>query len=207
MHTPSDTFVELQAINQQFIDELLRVTKLLPGEPSPSVRADVRKIAVTELPPVSLWFRYDANYPESAPPQFFLDSPWIGKQLADKARAHMRSMFEELGGGIIVFDWVDWLKEGLVTQCEKKPVTSDTGDAHQQVLLVPLDVRTFRMTTARAPTQGTADPGDGSSLPTATETAEMKPIAVYPKQMALTTIGQGLQDLEDRLESCQQYDL
>jgi len=70
--------------------------------------------SVNHLPPVKLEFSLAPDYPALSAPLFHLSCPWITREQRDKASSHLKQLWEENRGSVILFLWINFLQEELL---------------------------------------------------------------------------------------------
>lgn len=66
------------------------------------------------LPPVVLRFTLHGRYPSDDPPAFSVSSAWMRREDEENVKRAMTALFEEQKGSVILFSWVEWLRENLL---------------------------------------------------------------------------------------------
>jgi len=83
------------------------VIEILRGEGKPN-------FTVKYLPPVKLEFSLPDNYPSLACPLYCISSPWLVEQQRKKLEEQLKYLWDEQGGGVILFTWLNFLQEELL---------------------------------------------------------------------------------------------
>jgi len=81
--------------------------EILRGEGKPN-------FTVKYLPPVKLEFSLPDNYPSEACPLYCLSSPWLVEQQRKKLEEQLKYLWDDQGGGVILFTWLNFLQEELL---------------------------------------------------------------------------------------------
>jgi hypothetical protein len=66
------------------------------------------------LPPAVLRFTLHGRYPSDEPPAFSVSSAWMRREDEETVKRAMAALFEEQKGSVILFSWVEWLRENLL---------------------------------------------------------------------------------------------
>ncbi|KAK7926315.1 hypothetical protein WMY93_008625 [Mugilogobius chulae] len=75
------------------------------------------------LPPLVLNFEFPEDYPSTSPPQFTLSSKWVTRAQMSALCRRLDELWEENQGCVILFTWIQFLKEEAVDfLCIKSPL-------------------------------------------------------------------------------------
>ncbi|XP_032995919.1 E3 ubiquitin-protein ligase RNF14 isoform X1 [Lacerta agilis] len=67
------------------------------------------------LPPIVLHFEFPPDYPSTSPPVFTLSSKWLSQTQLSALCKHLDNLWEENRGCVILFAWMQFLKEETLT--------------------------------------------------------------------------------------------
>lgn len=73
-----------------------------------------KSFSVNHLPPVKLEFSLAPDYPALSSPLFHLSCPWITREQRDSVSSHLKQLWEENRGSVILFVWINFLQEELL---------------------------------------------------------------------------------------------
>lgn len=65
------------------------------------------------LPPLRLCAFFPDSYPSTSEPILEMEAPWLHQELRQKLSVELHRIFHENAGNVIVFTWVEWLKEQI----------------------------------------------------------------------------------------------
>uniref|UniRef100_A0A3P8WUG6 RBR-type E3 ubiquitin transferase n=1 Tax=Cynoglossus semilaevis TaxID=244447 RepID=A0A3P8WUG6_CYNSE len=71
----------------------------------------VSQYEISFLPPLLLTFELPADYPSSSPPSFNLACSWLTHPQLSALGSHLIDLYQATGGTVILFSWVQFLKE------------------------------------------------------------------------------------------------
>uniref|UniRef100_A0A3P9CSM9 E3 ubiquitin-protein ligase RNF14 n=1 Tax=Maylandia zebra TaxID=106582 RepID=A0A3P9CSM9_9CICH len=71
----------------------------------------LRQYDISFLPPLLLNFGLPEDYPSSSPPSFSLTCSWLTHTQLAALRAHLADLYEATGGAVVLFSWVQFLRE------------------------------------------------------------------------------------------------
>lgn len=96
---------------------------------------DQDQFHVHHLPPVTLQFTLPAQYPSQCQPSLSLSCPWLHHNHIEKLHHHLNELYEEQGGGVILFSWLSFLQEEMLTFLDMESVinVSDICEDHDNV--------------------------------------------------------------------------
>ncbi|MFT7809305.1 E3 ubiquitin-protein ligase RNF14-like isoform X2 [Arapaima gigas] len=133
-------------------DELLALASIYPHEfqraqskPGGEVRVSVelpwdfkvalrtardlyREYAVSVLPPLVLNFELPADYPSMSSPVFQLNCKWLSPSQLKAVQQHLEKMWQEDQGNVILFSWIQFLKEDLLDILQMQSVLEVSGN-------------------------------------------------------------------------------
>ncbi|XP_019202483.1 E3 ubiquitin-protein ligase RNF14 [Oreochromis niloticus] len=91
----------------------IRVCVELPAGFSVALREgeSLRQYDISFLPPLLLNFGLPGDYPSSSPPSFSLTCSWLTRTQLAALRAHLGDLYEATGGAVVLFSWVQFLRE------------------------------------------------------------------------------------------------
>ncbi|KAL3976770.1 frizzled 9/10 [Sarotherodon galilaeus] len=91
----------------------IRVCVELPAGFSVALREgeSLRQYDISFLPPLLLNFGLPGDYPSSSPPSFSLTCSWLTRTQLAALRAHLADLYEATGGAVVLFSWVQFLRE------------------------------------------------------------------------------------------------
>ncbi|KAL2101490.1 hypothetical protein ACEWY4_003251 [Coilia grayii] len=67
------------------------------------------------LPPLVVDFELPATYPSQSSPVFTLSCQWLSHKQLSKVHKHLYEMWQETGGGVVLFSWFQFLREELLS--------------------------------------------------------------------------------------------
>ena len=138
---PKGTSEAVATSAEEELDPSLDASSRAGGQTSPSRQplstspCPSAEFAVDLLPPLQLLCVLPPSYPSLSPPHFRLSCRWLsGRQLSRLCRS-LDEVWQECQGQVVVFSWVDWLRESFShlglegpLQLESRRLTnSDTG--------------------------------------------------------------------------------
>ncbi|TMS20762.1 E3 ubiquitin-protein ligase RNF14 [Larimichthys crocea] len=71
----------------------------------------LRQYEISFLPPLLLTFELPADYPSSSPPSFTLTCSWLTDTQLSALAAQLTDLYQATGGAVVLFTWVQFLKE------------------------------------------------------------------------------------------------
>ncbi|XP_018601527.1 E3 ubiquitin-protein ligase RNF14-like isoform X1 [Scleropages formosus] len=74
-----------------------------------------REYAVSFLPPLVLNFELPVDYPSNSSPVFKLNCKWLSPSQLEGLQQHLKDLWEEGQGSVILFSWIQFLKEELLS--------------------------------------------------------------------------------------------
>uniref|UniRef100_A0AAZ1Y4V8 RBR-type E3 ubiquitin transferase n=1 Tax=Oreochromis aureus TaxID=47969 RepID=A0AAZ1Y4V8_OREAU len=91
----------------------IRVCVELPAGFSVALREgeSLRQYDISFLPPLLLNFGLPGDYPSSSPPSFSLTCSWLTRTQLAALCAHLGDLYEATGGAVVLFSWVQFLRE------------------------------------------------------------------------------------------------
>ncbi|XP_030583220.1 E3 ubiquitin-protein ligase RNF14-like [Archocentrus centrarchus] len=91
----------------------IRVSVELPADFSVVLREgeSLRQYDISFLPPLLLTFELPEDYPSSSPPSFTLTCSWLTHTQLAALGAHLTDLYEATGGAVVLFSWVQFLRE------------------------------------------------------------------------------------------------
>uniref|UniRef100_A0A3P9CU53 RBR-type E3 ubiquitin transferase n=1 Tax=Maylandia zebra TaxID=106582 RepID=A0A3P9CU53_9CICH len=89
----------------------IRVCVELPVGFSVALREGKSEYDISFLPPLLLNFGLPEDYPSSSPPSFSLTCSWLTHTQLAALRAHLADLYEATGGAVVLFSWVQFLRE------------------------------------------------------------------------------------------------
>eukprot|EP00090_Calanus_glacialis_P004158 TRINITY_DN13072_c0_g1_i1.p1 TRINITY_DN13072_c0_g1~~TRINITY_DN13072_c0_g1_i1.p1 ORF type:complete len:850 (+),score=253.12 TRINITY_DN13072_c0_g1_i1:36-2585(+) len=93
---------------------------------------------VKYLPPVKLEFTLPADYPSQACPLYCITCPWLLEVQRKMLEDQLRNLWDEQGGGVILFTWLNFLQEdlleflGVVSQIDISAFTERTISVNEE---------------------------------------------------------------------------
>ncbi|XP_028841640.1 E3 ubiquitin-protein ligase RNF14-like [Denticeps clupeoides] len=66
------------------------------------------------LPPVVVTFELPADYPAGSAPVFTLSCLWLSASQLSTVRKHLGELWQDSGGGVVLFSWFQFLREDLL---------------------------------------------------------------------------------------------
>ncbi|KAM8875525.1 E3 ubiquitin-protein ligase RNF14-like [Spinachia spinachia] len=71
----------------------------------------LRQYELSFLPPLLLTFELPRDYPSSSPPSFSLTCSWLTDTQLSALAAQLADLYRATGGAVVLFSWVQFLKE------------------------------------------------------------------------------------------------
>lgn len=71
----------------------------------------LRQYEISYLPPLLLIFELPKDYPSSSPPSFSLTCSWLTHTQLSALAAQLTDLYQSTGGAVVLFSWVQFLKE------------------------------------------------------------------------------------------------
>ncbi|XP_037625597.1 E3 ubiquitin-protein ligase RNF14-like [Sebastes umbrosus] len=71
----------------------------------------LRQYEISFLPPLLLTFELPEDYPSSSPPSFTLTCSWLTHTQLSALGAQLTDLYQATGGAVVLFSWVQFLKE------------------------------------------------------------------------------------------------
>jgi len=95
---------------------VLEVVVRVPGDGSIEILRDLGKPSYTVkyLPPVKLEFSLPLDYPSLSCPLYLITCPWLLEDQKKKVEDELKNLWNEQGGGVILFTWLNFLQEELL---------------------------------------------------------------------------------------------
>ncbi|XP_014255114.1 E3 ubiquitin-protein ligase RNF14-like [Cimex lectularius] len=72
------------------------------------------KVPLSHLPPITLTFKYPANYPSEEKPEYQISCLWLSITKLNKVCEKLDKLWEENRGTVILYIWTQFLKEDLL---------------------------------------------------------------------------------------------
>ncbi|KAM6922049.1 E3 ubiquitin-protein ligase RNF14-like [Xenentodon cancila] len=127
-------------------DEFLRKVSKCAGEVRVSVElpADftvvlkdgerLRQYDISFLPPLQLTFELPGDYPSSSPPSFTLTCSWLTHTQLASLRAQLLDVYQASGGAVVLFSWIQFLREDALTFLDIHSQLELPSDEHRTLL-------------------------------------------------------------------------
>jgi len=95
---------------------VLEVVARVPGEGVVEIIRGQGKpnFTVKYLPPVKLEFSLPPDYPSLSCPLYCITCPWLLEDQKKKLEIELKNLWDEQGGGVILFTWLNFLQEELL---------------------------------------------------------------------------------------------
>ncbi|XP_042338391.1 E3 ubiquitin-protein ligase RNF14-like isoform X2 [Plectropomus leopardus] len=71
----------------------------------------LRQYEIASLPPLLLTFELPEDYPSTSPPSFTVTCSWLTHAQLSALSAQLTDLYEASGGTVVLFSWVQFLKE------------------------------------------------------------------------------------------------
>lgn len=97
--------------------QTLDVARQLPPEP--------KSAQIAHLSPVSLYVRCPPDYPALRHPECHISAPWLDPELAAVASKKLKERFAP--GNVVVFEWICYIQEDLVSDLTKLQNSTPNG--------------------------------------------------------------------------------
>ncbi|TNN53087.1 E3 ubiquitin-protein ligase RNF14 [Liparis tanakae] len=91
----------------------IRVSVELPADFTVTLKEGetLRKYEISYLPPLLLTFELPEDYPSSSAPSFSLTCSWLTHTQLSALGAQLTDLYQATGGAVVLFSWVQFLKE------------------------------------------------------------------------------------------------
>ncbi|XP_031725540.1 E3 ubiquitin-protein ligase RNF14-like [Anarrhichthys ocellatus] len=91
----------------------IRVSVELPADFTVTLKEGetLRQYEISFLPPLLLTFELPEDYPSSSAPSFSLTCSWLTHTQLSVLGAQLTSLYQAMGGAVVLFTWVQFLKE------------------------------------------------------------------------------------------------
>ncbi|XP_035509474.1 E3 ubiquitin-protein ligase RNF14-like [Morone saxatilis] len=91
----------------------IRVSVELPADFTVTLKEGetLRQYEISFLPPLRLTFELPEDYPSSSPPSFTLTCSWLTQTQLSALAAQLADLYQATGGAVVLFTWVQFLKE------------------------------------------------------------------------------------------------
>ncbi|XP_070765508.1 E3 ubiquitin-protein ligase RNF14-like [Enoplosus armatus] len=92
----------------------------------------LRQYEISFLPPLLLTFELPEDYPTSSPPSFTLTCSWLTHTQLSALGAQLTDLYQATGGAVVLFSWVQFLKEDALTFLDIHNLLELPSDEHNQ---------------------------------------------------------------------------
>ncbi|XP_018527073.1 E3 ubiquitin-protein ligase RNF14 [Lates calcarifer] len=140
MEEQEDELLALQSIfdSEEFVRKEsnpageIRVSVELPADFSVSLTEGetVRQYEISFLPPLLLAFELPEDYPSSSPPSFTLTCSWLTHSQLSALGAQLTELYQATGGAVVLFSWVQFLKEDALKFLDIHALLELPSDEH-----------------------------------------------------------------------------
>jgi len=95
---------------------VIEVDVRLPGDGLMEIvrQQGKQNFTVKYLPPVKLEFSLPEDYPSQSCPLYCITCPWLLEEQRVKVEDQLKNLWEEQGGGVILFTWLNFLQEEML---------------------------------------------------------------------------------------------
>uniref|UniRef100_A0A667XHA5 RBR-type E3 ubiquitin transferase n=1 Tax=Myripristis murdjan TaxID=586833 RepID=A0A667XHA5_9TELE len=117
-------------------DEFVREEPKCDGEIRVSVELPkdfcdgLRQYEISFLPPLLLTFELPEDYPSSSPPSFTLTCSWLTHTQLSTLSAHLVDLYQATGGTVVLFSWVQFLREEALSFLDIHSLLELPSDEH-----------------------------------------------------------------------------
>eukprot|EP00092_Neocalanus_flemingeri_P032850 GFUD01035727.1.p1 GENE.GFUD01035727.1~~GFUD01035727.1.p1 ORF type:complete len:851 (+),score=264.61 GFUD01035727.1:38-2590(+) len=114
------------------------VLQIIRGQGKPS-------FTVKYLPPVRLEFSLPPDYPSLSCPLYCITCPWLLEDQKKKVEDELKNLWDQQGGGVILFTWLNFLQEelleflGLDNRIDISAFTDKTSSVHEEPRITATD--------------------------------------------------------------------
>ncbi|XP_040896149.1 E3 ubiquitin-protein ligase RNF14-like [Toxotes jaculatrix] len=110
----------------------IRVSVELPADFSVALREGetVRQYEISFLPPLLLTFELPEDYPSCSPPSFTLRCSWLTHTQLSALAAQLTDLYQATGGTVVLFSWVQFLKEDALRFLDIHSLLELPSDEH-----------------------------------------------------------------------------
>ncbi len=132
-----------------------------------STDSDVLLRRALSVRPLSIMFEFwfPASYPSDAAPEFYVaEADWIARAGMDALRAQLLSLWQEQNGAVVLFVWLQWLTDELMSWLIAKHTLS--APVFESIAFTPLATSDHK-THATATTTTTAAAASAASVTSA----------------------------------------
>jgi len=101
---------------------VMHVEARIPGDGSIEILAGPKRenFSIRFLPPIKLEFKLPTDYPSISCPMFNIVCPWLLSGQKARLESRLQSLWDEQGGGVILFTWLYFLQEELLEYLDIK---------------------------------------------------------------------------------------
>nr|XP_046248391.1 E3 ubiquitin-protein ligase RNF14-like [Scatophagus argus] len=85
---------------------------------------------ISSLPPLLLTFELPEDYPSSSPPSFTLTCSWLTHTQLSALCAQLTALYQDTGGAVVLFTWVQFLKEDALRFLDIHTLLELPSDEH-----------------------------------------------------------------------------
>ncbi|KAF1385384.1 hypothetical protein PFLUV_G00107190 [Perca fluviatilis] len=110
----------------------IRVSVELPSEFIVALKEGetLRQYEFSFLPPLLLTFELPEDYPSSSPPSFTLTCSWLTHTQLSALSAQLTDLYQATGGAVVLFSWVQFLKEDALRFLDIHTLLELPSDEH-----------------------------------------------------------------------------
>ncbi|KAM9383632.1 E3 ubiquitin-protein ligase RNF14-like isoform 2-T2 [Pholidichthys leucotaenia] len=119
----------------------IRVCVDLPADFSVALKdgETLRQYQISFLPPAILTFDLPDDYPSSSPPTFTLTCSWLTHTQLSALTAQLCDLYQATGGTVVLFSWIQFLKEDAVRFLGIQNLLEIPADEHNTLHPEPTD--------------------------------------------------------------------
>ncbi|XP_029285865.1 E3 ubiquitin-protein ligase RNF14-like [Cottoperca gobio] len=90
----------------------------------------LRQYVISFLPPLLLTFELPEDYPSCSPPSFTLTCSWLTHTQLSALSAQLTDLYQATGGAVVLFSWVQFLKEDALRFLDIHTLLELPSDEH-----------------------------------------------------------------------------
>ncbi|XP_054458908.1 E3 ubiquitin-protein ligase RNF14-like [Anoplopoma fimbria] len=110
----------------------IRVSVELPADFTVTLKEGetLRQYEISFLPPLLLTFELPEDYPSSSAPSFSLTCSWLTHTQLSALSAQLTDLYQATGGAVVLFSWVQFLKEDALRFVDIHTLLELPSDEH-----------------------------------------------------------------------------
>ncbi|KAM9358414.1 E3 ubiquitin-protein ligase RNF14-like [Symphorus nematophorus] len=110
----------------------IRASVELPADFAVTLKEDetLTQYEISFLPPLRLTFELPEDYPSTSPPTFTLTCSWLTHTQLSALSAQLTDLYEATGGAVVLFTWIQFLKEDALRFLDIHALLELPSDKH-----------------------------------------------------------------------------